>query len=73
VLHHHNLDSRIGKHIQEFGAAIVDAGADLFDHLLHLVALGGAICDKSLRLALKVWAILRRRDTRIDGHVMIRR
>jgi len=40
---------------------------------MHLVALGGALCDESLRLALKVWAILRRRDTRLDGHVMIRR
>jgi hypothetical protein len=50
VLHHNEPDGRIGEHLQALGAAIGDAGADLFDHLLyllHLRALGGALGDES--------------------------
>jgi hypothetical protein len=39
---------------------------------MHLIALGSAISEEALRLALKVEALLRRSDTRRDGHVLRR-
>ena len=58
--HQHDRDRRIGEQLEEPGAALVDAGADRFDQLLRLIALGGALGEEALRLSLKGWAILRR-------------
>jgi hypothetical protein len=47
ALDHNEPDGRIGEQLQALRAAIGDARAALFDHLLHLLALGGALGDES--------------------------
>src|SRR5262245_30477388 len=54
-------EGRIGEHFQEFGAAIGDAGADIFDHLMRLMRLrdlGVAIDDESIRLDIQDGMVL---------------
>jgi hypothetical protein len=59
VLDHHEPTGRIDAQFQERRAALVDARAALFDHLLRLRALGGTRRDESLRLALQIYVMMR--------------
>jgi hypothetical protein len=42
-------DGWIGEHLQERGAALIDASAELVHHLVYLIALGGARAHQSFR------------------------